>query len=188
MFRTFSEYTNVFFWDFKRMDNANYNFDILVTLCTAKKSSSSNPHFNRPILIQIVAIIECTLYDFVRRVNGHRGEIIPNIDQTTIENTRTKTLDEFEPLIAHVRKNNLFRCSAGDPIYNDLDTLRRIRNRVHIQDRQQQLDRDEYKVWTNDNIELAGKILERIIEVLCHVYPRPKRDFVSITDFPRPWR
>lgn len=187
MLRVFSEYTRVFFWDFKRMDNTNYNFDILNIICLTKKEKASNPHFNRPVLIQIVAIIECILYDFVRRVNEYRQEIIPNLDQAAVNDTRSKVLDEFEPLIAHVRKSNLLRISAGDSIYDDLDHLRKVRNRVHIQNRQQQFDRDEYNVWVEANVQLAGRVLERVIEVLCHVYPRPGRAFVSMTDFPRPW-
>lgn len=186
--KLFSEYTNVFFWDFKRMDNVNYNFDVLKILCDAKKTAKNNALFNRPILLQLVAITECILYDFVRRVNEHRQEIIPNIDQVAIDDTRTKSLDEFEPVIAHIKKNNLLRMAVTDSIYDDLDNLRKIRNRVHIQDRHQQLDKNEYNIWVEGNIRLAGNVLERVIEVLCHVYPRPNRDFVSMVDFPRPWR
>lgn len=170
------------------MDNANYNFQILETICKVKKEKSNNPYFNKPLTVLLIAIIECVLYDFVRRVTEYRQEAIPNLDPTAVDDTRSKTLDQLEPLIAHVKKNNLLRVSSGDSIYDDLDFLRKVRNRIHIQNYQQQLDRDEYKIWIDDNIKMAGRVLERICEVLCHVYPRPDREFVSIIDFPKPWQ
>lgn len=187
MAKSFSDYSGVFFWDFKRMDNTNYNFEILETLCRVKKDNGDNSYFNKPIIITIVSIIECILYDFVRRVTEHRRELIPNLDQTAVDDTRGKILDQLEPLVAHIRKNNLLRASTGDSIYDDLDYLRRVRNRIHIQNYQQQLARDEHNIWTDSNIKMAGQTLERVCEVLCHVYPRPNADFVSITDFPRHW-
>jgi len=187
MSRPFSDYTIVFFWDFKRMDNANYNFGIIEILYKAKNQNGKDFRFNKPITLAIVSIIECILYDFVRRVNEHRNEIVPNLDDIIVSDTREKTLDQLEPLVAHIKKNNLLRISGNDSVYDDLDHLRRVRNRIHIQNTQQQLDRDEYNVFTNDNLILSEKCLERICEVLCHVYPRPNRYFCSMSDFPRPW-
>lgn len=187
MSRPFSDYTNVFFWDFKKMDNVNYNFGIVEKLYTVKKQNGSNSFFNKPIIIAILSIIECILYDFVRRVNEHSNEKIPNLDDAFVANTKIKTLEHFEPLIVHIKKNNLLRISNKDSIYDELDHLRKVRNRIHIQNIQQQLDRDECNVFTEDNLKLAEKSLERICEILCHVYPRPDREFCSMSDFPRPW-
>lgn len=187
MLRKFSDYTNVFFWSFKRMDNANYNFQIVEILCGAKKRNSNNLLFNKPIIVLIVSIIECVLYDFIQRVNEHSAETIPNLEEAIVLDTKAKILDQLEPLIAHVQKNNLLRTTPGDNIYSDLDHLRQVRNRIHIQNAQQQLDKDEYNVFTNENLRIAGETLERVCEVLCHVYPRPNRDFVPMSDFPHPW-
>lgn len=187
MSRPFSDYTSVFFWDFKRMDNVNYNFGIAEILYKARKQNGNDCRLNKPIILTIVSTIECILYDFVRRVNEHRNEIIPNLDDAIVLDTRAKTLDQLEPLVVHIKKSNLLRASGNDSIYDDLEHLRKVRNRIHIQNTQQQLDRDEYNVFTNDNLKLSEKCLERICEVLCHVYPRPNRDFCSMSDFPRHW-
>ncbi len=187
MSRPFSDYTNVFFWNFKRMDNVNYNFEIVEILYKSKKQNGNNNYFNKPIILIIISMIECILYDFVRRVNEHSNEIIPNIDSTVVFDTRTKIIDQLEPLIAYIRKNNLLRISGNDSIYDDLGYLRKARNRIHIQNMQQQLSEDEFNVFTNSCLKLSEKSLERICEVLCHVYPRPNREFCSMSDFPRPW-
>lgn len=187
MTRPFSDYTNVFFWDFKKMDNVNYNFGISEILYKAKKQNGNDNRLNKPIILTTVSIIECIIYDFVRRVNEHKNEKIPNLDDNTVLDTRAKILDQLEPLIVHIKKNNLLRAASGDCIYDDLGQLRKIRNRIHIQNAQQQLDKDEFNVFTENNLKLAEKCFERICEVLCHVYPRPNRDFCSMSDFPRPW-
>lgn len=187
MARPFSDYTNVFFWDFKRMDNTNYNFEIIEILYAAKKQSNNERRFNKPITLILVSIIECIIYDFVRRVTEHSNEKIPNLDDDIVSDTRAKSLDQLEPLIAHIRKNNLLRISGNDSIYDDLEHLRKVRNRIHIQNTQQQLDRDEPDVFISDNLSLAEKCLERVCEVLCHVYPRPNQAFCSMSDFPRVW-
>jgi len=185
--RSFSDYTNVFFWDFKRMDNVNYNFQITELLCRVKKQNGNNPLFNKPIILLTVATIECILYDFIKRVTEYSAEEIPNLEEEAILDTRAKTIDQLEVLIAHARKNNLLRASPQDNLYDALTHLRKIRNRIHIQNEPQQLDRDEYRVFTDTALQKAGTCLERICEVLCHVYPRPNREFVSMADFPRPW-
>ncbi len=186
MSRSFSDYTNVFFWSFKRMDNVNYNFTIIEALFEAKKINGTPSHFNKPIIILMVSIIECILYDFIQRIYQHVHETIPNLEVEAVSDTRSKKLDQLEVLIAHARKNNLLR-SVNEDIYNVLDYLRKVRNRIHIHNAQQQLDDDEYKIFTGINLEMACQMLIKVCEVLCHVYPRPNREFVSMVDFPKPW-
>lgn len=188
MARPFSDFINVFFWDFKRMDNTNYNFKILEILYKAKEQSQNSVLFNKPIIISLLSIIECILYDFVKRVSEHRSETIPNLDEFAISEGRGKNFeDQLETLIAYVRKHNLLRVSEEKPLYDDLDFLRKVRNRLHIQNSQNLLARDEYRVWTESNLRKTETMLERLCEVLCHVYPRPNRNFCSMSDFPRLW-
>ena len=83
--------------------------------------------------------------------------------------------------------NNLLRVAENDSLYDELEHLRKVRNRMHIQNAQYQLDKDECNVYTDENLLITQNLLERICEVLCHVYPRPNRDFISMAHFPRPW-
>lgn len=187
MAKNFSDYTAIFFWDFKRMDNVNYNFQIIEELFKIKINNNENTQLNKPIILILTAIIECILYDFVRRVTEHRKELIQGLDEEIIDDTRNKICDQFEPLIAHAKKHNLLQDDQGK-IYQDLDFIRKLRNRIHIQNRQNQLDRDEYKIWTDTNVVMASEALEKICDTLCNIYPRPNRELISMIDFPRPWQ
>lgn len=185
--KSFDDFTNIFFWDFKRMDNVNYNFSIVEILYKDRKINGDNRLYNKPITVILVSIIECILYDFVQRVTQHSREAIPNMEEAIIDDTRAKELDMLEPLIAHTKKCNLLRAGQDDNIYDDLDLLRKVRNRVHIQNTSKQLDKNEYGVYTDENRKLAEGCLIRVCEVLCHVYPRPNREFLSMSYFPEPW-
>jgi len=183
---SFKDYTGQFFWDFKKMDNVNYNFRIVELLYTEKKKSN-NPLFIKPIIIILISIIECMLYDFIIRVQTHNTDEIPNLEQDIIDYIKTKEIDQFEVIVAQVKKQNLLRASPTSYVYSDLDLLRKVRNRIHIQNTQQELKRDDYNVFTEENLQLAEKIFERVCEVLCNVYPRWEKQPLLMADFPRPW-
>ena len=183
---SFKDYTAQFFWDFKGMDNVNYNFRI-AELLYAEKKKSHNPLFIKPIMIILISIIECMLYDFIIRVQNHSADKIPNLEQNIIDDIKTRGIDQFEVIIAQVKKQNLLRASPTSNVYSDLDLLRKIRNRVHIQNTRQELNRDDYNVFTAENLQLTEKMLERVCEVLCNVYPRCGKQPLLMADFPRPW-
>jgi hypothetical protein len=188
MSKPFSEFTGQFFWDFKMMDNVNYNFQIIEHLYAAKKVNYDYGHFNKPIIILIMAIIECSLYDFIKRINQHRNDSFPNITQSIIAHIRgANETDELRILIPRIRSQNLLRASVGDSIYDDLDHLRKVRNRVHIQNKYGVLDRDEYMVFTDRELIKAQECLKKVYEILCNVYPRWQNQPIPMSDFPQPW-
>ncbi len=189
MLKPFSEYTSQFFWDFKKMDNVNYNFEIVELLYRGKEQNNNDKHFNKPILIIIVAIIECMLYDFVVRIQTHRSDTIPNLASAIILFFRNaKETDELKILIPRLQQQNLLRAGPTDTLYADLEELRRLRNRVHIQNKFYLLDKDEYNVYTDEKLKLAEVVFERVCEVLCNVYPRWSKQPLPMSDFPRPWK
>ena len=184
----FSDYTGQFFWDFKRMDNVNYNFEIIELLYQTKKQNGNNTKFNKPLIILIMAIIECMLYDLIIRIHSYRSDPFPNISQGIVSYFRNfRETDELRVLIPRIISQNLLRAGVGDSIYDDLDELRKIRNRVHIQNKYFQPPADEYNTFTDRDLQKAEKTLERVCEVLCNVYPRWNKQPLSMSDFPRPW-
>lgn len=180
----FDQYSYVFFWNYKRMDNSNYNFRIVEALCYAKNNCNNNELFNKPITIIIMAIVECILFDFIKRVNEHNIERIPNLDQSVINKTRSKTLKMFKHIITHAKKYNLMLLENK---YDEIDELRELRNRVHIQNDTCSFDKNEYKLWNDKNAQRAGRILKEICEILCNYYPRPGKEIPNIEHFPQPW-
>ncbi len=180
---SFAEYSDVFFWNYKRMDNANYNFLVLELICSAKKDQGNDILFNKPIILIIMSIVECILFDFIKRVNEHSNEVIPDLNQSAIEKIKSKTLEKLHHIVDQARKHNLL---LSDSLYFDLDDLRSRRNRIHIQN-DGQFDKNEYKIWTNAAVQKAGEALENICQVLCYTYPRPQKVVPPMIDFPRPW-
>lgn len=184
----FSEYTSQFFWDFKRMDNVNYNFEILEALYSAKKQSSNSSHFNKPIVLTLMSMIECMLYDFLIRIRTHRKDSLPNMAQAVIAHFRSMNdTDELKKLIWRVKAQDLLCAKAGDTIYEDLEYLNQVRNRAHIQNRYNLLERDEHRVFIDSVVSLSEKCFERVVGILCNVYPRWDKQPLPMADFPKPW-
>ncbi len=196
MSRPFEDYTDQFFWDFKRMDNVNYNFRLIETQYRAKKHFNDDEDFNKPIIILLVAIIECCLFDFLARVTQHRHDPLPNMSQDTILFLReSKEPDIFKTVLDRIKSQNLLRVKKGEALYDDLDFLRKVRNRIHIQNKHHELDVDktnskyknEYFVYIDDILLIAQNCFEKVINVLCNVYPRGNKSPLPMSDFPRPW-
>lgn len=171
------------------MDNVNYNFQIVEALYAAKRANANNPLFNKPILITLVSMIECMLYDVICRVQQHRYDPFPNITQPIIDYFRgISETDELKKIVARVQSQNLLQIAPGQTLYLDLDRLRVIRNRLHIQNRYGSLPRDEIHAFTNTNLSMAEQSFERVCEVLSNTYPRGNPPAqIPMTDFPRPW-
>ncbi|MFZ4500538.1 MAG: hypothetical protein ACOYMZ_03560 [Minisyncoccia bacterium] len=186
--RPFSDYTEQFFWSFKRMDNANYNFEIVEVLYKAKRENGGDRHFNKPIILHLMAIIECTLYDFFDRARQFTSDPFPNIAAQTVDDLRAmKETDELKRLLPEFEAKNVLAAPAGSTIYTDLEHLRIIRNRIHVQNRYNSLSADEINVFTDAKLRLAQECFEKVCEALCNVYPRWNKQPLPMADFPRPW-
>jgi len=107
------------------MDNAEYNFKIIINLFEVKKNQVTEI-YNKPITILIISTIECILYDLVSRIKEHRHENMPQLSKKSIIVSRNKKLDEFGKVINHVKKYSYLGDDSN--IYTALDSLRIIRN------------------------------------------------------------
>lgn len=170
------------------MDNVNYNFKIVELLYKAKQQNGNDPHFNKPIILILMAIVECMMYDLIKRITQHRNDPFPNMDFSIVSFFRvTPETDFFEKLINRFQSQNLFRVLPGDSLYDDLEQLRKVRNRLHIQNRRNLLDKDEYNVFTSIELSRAERSFERVCEILCNTYPRWNKQPLPMTAFPKPW-
>ncbi len=171
------------------MDNVNYNFTIIEHLYAARETSAAPSYLNKPIVLLLLAIIECALYDFLMRIRQRTSDPLPNLSQTIIGFLKgTSRSDELSVLLTRFRSQNLLRVKVGDTLYDDLDNLRHCRNRLHIQNRYTSpLPNDEDAVFTDDTLQRAEVSFERVIEILCNVYPRWNKQPLPMRDFPRPW-
>lgn len=186
--RLFAEYTGQFFWDFKCMDNVNYNFEIVQILYKAKRQNANSKLFNKPIILIVMAMIECILYDFMTRIRGFRWDSFPNITLAMVHSIRSLgETDEMKKLIDRCRIANLLQVPRGGSLYDDLEKLNKVRNRIHIQNKYNYSYRDEGLVFTDRTLKLAEKSFKNVCEILCNVYPRWDKSPLPMSEFPDPW-
>ncbi|MDP3947571.1 MAG: hypothetical protein Q8Q41_02675, partial [bacterium] len=58
---------------------------------------------------------------------------------------------------------------------------------VHIQNKYQVLDKDEFRVFTESELQKTQECLEKVYDALCNIYPRWRKQPIPMNDFPRPW-
>jgi hypothetical protein len=176
-----------FISSFKIGDNINHNFAILGLLYDAYEVASPDDRRRlcKPITVTLVSIIEACLYDFHRRAKLHTWEGVVGLANTALEHMRIKQIDDLEQCIASAKKHKLFGSNAK--FYEDLDVLRLLRNRVHIQNRSNKLEPDEWNAFTQQRKVLAEKALEKIAKTLAMKHPRPEHIHGHVSDFQCPW-
>lgn len=183
--------TGTFIWTFKKGDNIIYNFDILWALYEAKKHYTGNKSlYNKPITIILISIIECILDDFVRRIQNRGSDPLPNITPEVIEDFKykkkgqsieVKKLEKFGHYIDIIEKHKIFGNDLN--FYKALNFLRRVRNKVHIQES----SIDENNSFVEFNLQLSEEVLERIIKFMIVKYPRWDKNETT-DDIPYPWK
>ena len=136
-----------FFGSFKIGDNINYNLVILRQLykCLNDLKKEEKNLLYKPITIIIVSIIEALLYDFIEiRIKTHTREGVGKLHTKTLEAIRKSKFDNMSKYIDCVEKYKLLRFKK---IYTNLDDLRKLRNRVHIQNTKKDFEVNEDEVW-----------------------------------------
>lgn len=176
-----------FIWTFKKGDNIIYNLNILWSLYDARKKAVYPIFFNKPIIIINTSVIECILDDFVNRIKRRATDPLPNIDQKIISALKTLKLETFDHFITQIRKYNFF--DRGQRFYDGLDFLKKIRNRIHIQNKKGDLEQDEHRVFTDIRVRMSERILEIIMEKMITKFPRSTTPDPSVlAQFPFPWK
>lgn len=180
----FSYYINTFFFDRIRNENIKYNFSILTKLCNLNKEDKL---LNKPIIILLVSIVECILYELLKRIMSYdypQG-IIPGIDNFTSSETQINTAKEtdfsrFFAIISYFEKDRTLLEMDAD-YYKKLDELR---NNVHIQINKEK----EETTWTREDINSIGEILIKTCEA-GQKFNRGDQSspIYDFSDFPKPW-
>jgi len=174
-----------FIGDFKLGDNINYNLDILDTLYVFFENAEDDEkgHLCKPIILLIASIIEAVLYDLHMRVKLFTAEGVRNLGAAIVDTIKLKKIDDFEKYIASARKHDLFD-QADTEFYKRLDDLRRLRNRIHIQNNKKDFARDESAVFTIKRKKMAERALEKTLRTMAAKFARD-HDYVKA--FTLPW-
>jgi len=163
-----------------------HNLAILKELYDVQESGTSERRalLRKPIIITIASIAEAVLFDLYLRIRYFTREGVPNIPEEVLEEIRTKTVDEFAKYIANAQSKALL--GSGKSIYEDLDELRMLRNRVHIQNSKGHFEYDEAKAFSRLRQIAAEKVLEKLLKLMEEKYTRC-RARGNVAEFVLPW-
>jgi hypothetical protein len=175
-----------FIGDFKLGDNINHNLDILALLYEHHSVGDDTQKglLCKPIILLLVSIIDAVLHDLHWRVKTFTKEGVANILKSSSEYIRSlKKMDRFEKYIASAKRLGLIEL-PNSTFYAELDELRRLRNRIHIQNTKKDFADDEINAFTNDRKVLAEKVVEKTLRTMAQKYPR---EYDHVNDFTLPW-
>ncbi|MDX7952866.1 hypothetical protein P7D22_16995 [Lichenihabitans sp. Uapishka_5] len=172
-----------FVGDFKVGDNLVYNTQLLCDLVQANEAG----RFNKPIVLQVGAILEAALSEIIYRAQKNNREGVPDMSEADRREIEGKKIDKFNSVIDVMRKYRVLD-RLGGGVYGDLHTLRRYRNKVHIQDDVEGASRDEAEVFVDALRDWALDLNSRVLRYLGENLMRPPHIRRYVADLPIPVR
>jgi hypothetical protein len=149
----------------------------------AEASDAEKQLLCKPIVVMLVSLIDA-VYDLHTRIKTFTRKGVENIIASSIGYVRTKKkIDEFGKYIASANKHGLIEPPA-DKFYDELDELRKLRDRIHIQNSKNYPPRNEHHAFTPDKKLLAEKAVGKAFRAMAKKYVR-KLDCVE--SFNLPW-
>lgn len=177
-----------FIGNFKLGDNINHNLKILAYLY--ERQADANDHeawvLKKPIIILIGSIAEAVLHDLHQRMKTHTVEGVRGMATSVLAYVRGKKIDKLDHYISSAKKHSLLGASSAS-IYDDLDQLRKLRNRIHIQNEKNHFEPNDSQAFSLARQETAEKTLEKLIKTISANHPRPPGAQGHVSDFQLPW-
>lgn len=184
------------------MDNVIYNFEILYYLYSLGETNWRRQRFLiKPLVIIQLSIVECIIFDFLKRVNEHTNETISFLDRKKINEVQIAFREllrrkkgkaryiTFDEMINLITTHNLLNKSVEKlGVYAELKKLKVVRNKIHIQNGNSSLDEKEFNIFTKELLREAEQIVEVVVKTLAIYYPRPNKIIADVNKFPFPWR
>lgn len=174
-----------FIGNFKLGDNIVHNLAILRELygCQATGSEELCELLRKPIVLLIASVTEAVLFDLYLRISQFTREGVANIPDEILDEIRNKTIDEFAKYIDNARSKSLLGTDTA--LYDALHELRKLRNRVHIQNTKSHFEDDESEAFNAARQLCAEQTLEKVMQFMENKYPRKMQKHVE--DFVLPW-
>ncbi|MGI8398288.1 hypothetical protein ACRYWZ_18120 (plasmid) [Agrobacterium deltaense] len=97
---------------------------------------------------------------------------MPNIPEADRQEIEGKKIDKLNNIIDVMRTYGLLD-ELGGGIYEELHTLRKFRNKVHIQDDNQDVPRDEAVAFTSARCAWSLALCATVLVFLGQKFPRP---------------
>ncbi len=174
--------------NFKLGDNINHNLKILAYLYMRQADEHDEEAWvlSKPIIIFIGSIAEAILHDLHQRMQTHTIEGVRGIASSVLAYVRGKKIDKLDHYISSARKHSLLGPST-ESIYGDLEQLRKLRNRIHIQNDKNHFEANDSQAFSLDRQVTAEQTLETLIKRISANHPRPAGAQGHVSDFQLPW-
>jgi hypothetical protein len=114
-------------------------------------------------------------------IEGVRG-----IATSVLTYVRGKKIDKLAEYIASAKKHSLLG-PPTESIYEDLDQLRKLRNRIHIQNEKNHFEPDDSRAFSLARQESSEQTLETLVKTISTNHPRPAGAQGFVADFELPW-
>ncbi|RVP48897.1 hypothetical protein [Sinorhizobium medicae] len=157
-----------FIGDFKVGDNLVYNTGVLRSLCEHNGDGS----LNKLVVVQVGSILEAALGQIIYRAQNFNQEGVPNIVEADRQEIEGRKIDKLNNIIDVMRKYDLLN-ELGGGIYDELHTLRKFRNKVHIQDTNEGVPPDEEAAFTSARCVWSLELCATVLGFLSQKFPRP---------------
>ena len=177
-----------FIGDFKLGDNINHNLEVIAYFYQREADTHDTDSWlvRKPLIITLASICEAILYDLHMRMDTYTTEGVKGIGVSILTYVRGKKIDKFETYIASARKHALLG-PATDQIYSDLEDLRKLRNRVHIQNDKNHFEANDSQAFSLRRIKQAEQALEKLVKTISANHPRAAYATGHVNDFEFPW-
>jgi hypothetical protein len=170
---------------FKIGDNINFNLEILKVLYSGYETLIDGKKLTKPIIIINTSIAEAVLHDFiVNRIK--KANKTEKLFSEILDVLKSKKLDKFEHYIVQAEKYDFFDLKDTN-FYNAMHSLRKKRNRIHIQNYKWEKPYDENQIFDEKSKILSEKVLEKILNTMVTKYPRREEYHDFVKDFELPW-
>lgn len=162
------EISSNFIGNFKVGDNLVYNANILCAL----RDANTDGDLNKMIVMQVGSILEAALGQIIYRAQNFKREGVSHIVEADRKEMEGKQVDKFNNVIDVMKKYKLLN-DLGDGIYDELHKLRKHRNKVHIQDDDKEVPRDEPDAFKGEICTWSLELNVRVLMHLSQKFPRP---------------
>ena len=179
-----------FIGNFKDGDNICYNLTVLDILYATyrEREPQIRSYLHKPMVVFNVSILEAALDDLFYKIKRYTREGVPNIpsELTTLVRSKPPFHYKFEKHIRLSERYDLLDAN-GSHLYTALHDLRKLRNRMHIQNNHRTPPPDERRAFSVEALIKSEKGCEYVLKKMSDKFPRSPFATNFVEDFILPW-
>lgn len=167
--KAMQSFSSSFMCDFPTSDNVHYNLIDLAELYRIKRTRVHMSHSGsiiKPKIMIISSCIEAILYDFFQKASRDKRSIAR---ASTVDLKKFVKAKTFYSLIESLKDlDSIFT----ESLIEDLDEVRLIRNRIHLQRRPNMPYVKDRRVFTEQQLSLSERSLESLLITVTENFSR----------------